>query len=62
MDQHTQYKIMIVDDEKDFRDEMAEYLGRERPNWTDLSSVLCKLPHCRHHRYFSILSPKWIES
>jgi hypothetical protein len=27
-----------------------------------LSSVLCKFPTCWFHRYFSTLSPKWIES
>jgi hypothetical protein len=36
--------------------------GKVHRDRASLSSVLCKIPHCRRHRYFSTLSPKWIES
>ena len=33
MNQDMQYRILIVDDEEIFREELKEYLGYERPNW-----------------------------
>ena len=34
MNQETRYKILIVDDERDYTDTLREYLGYKRPNWT----------------------------